>query len=353
MTPDTLPIDLTFAGVGRIHRASGTMDPVVRRRIIRAMKDVYQDGRLDILRALRDKDITFLEFLDAVTRRTLGALPIGNAMPLLSTAMKAWIEDARPDYSEKHIQNHTYAQREFAKQDADARVADLPRVLEELRKTYGKKHPRSFNIYRASALSFARATLKRSHPVYVGCLAVEERTVPKRKPKGQLTVEVVRGFFPHPESNDVDAIAWSLVTTGMLASEYFGAWHTLADRIHIDGTKRSGRVRDIPLVRAPTVPPLSRDWFQRQFRARMKAAKVTPKDLRNTYVQWLESAGIPRSRRKLYMGHGAKDVTDIYERHEIAAFLVADAKTLGAYLGITPPTPSVKGAKTGTLGVVK
>lgn len=352
MTPDTLPIDLTFAGIGRIHRASGTMDPVVRRRIIRAMKDVYQDGRLDILRALRDKHVTFLEFFDAFTRRTLGALPIGDTMPLLATAMKAWIEDARKDYSEKHIENHVYAQRQFEKHDKTARVADLPRVLEELRKTYGAKHPRSFNIYRASALSFVRATLKRSHAVYLACLAVEERRVPKRAAKPQLTVDALKGFFPNPDENKVDRIAWAMVTTGMHAKEYWGDWHVESDRIHVGGTKQKGRVRDVPLVRAPSPPPLSRDRFQRVFRERMKATGLTPYDLRRTYAQWLESAGIPRTRRKLYMGHGVKDVTDIYERHEVTAFLVADAKTLGAYLGITPPDPAVK-KKTGTLGVVK
>lgn len=354
MTPDTLPIDVILPGVGRIHRASGTMDPVVRRRIIRAMRDVHQDGRLDILRALRDKDITFLEFLDAFTRRSLGDLPIGDAMPLVSVAMKAWIKDATPDYSAKHLENHEYARRQFEKEDATARIADLPRVLDALRKTYGAKHPRSFNIYRASALSFVRSTLKRSHPIYSACLAVEERKVKARKPKPQLTVEAIRGFFPEPATNSkngrVDRIAWALVTTGMGAKEYFGAWETQADRIHIFGTKRGGRDRDIPLVLPPAPPPLSRDRFQRVFRERMKDAGITPYDLRRTYAQWMESAGIPRTRRRMYMGHGVKDVTETYERHEITAFLIADAKTLGAYLGITPPEAS---AATGKFEVVK
>jgi integrase len=342
MTPDTLPIDVRIKGVGRIHRASGTADKVVRRKIVRMLKALRDAGRLDILRAIRDGHVTLLQVYDAAQRNALADLPIGNTMPLLSTAMRAWIEDARPDYSAKHIENHDYAQRQFEKEDKDARVADLPRLLEALRKTYGARHPRTFNIYRASALSFARATLKRSHPVYMACLAVEERAVPKRKSKPQLTVDAIRGFFPNPGENKVDRIAWAMVTTGMHAKEYWGEWHAEADRIHIGGTKRGGRVRDVPLIQAPALPPLSRDRFQRLFRERMRATGLTPYDLRRTYAQWLESAGIPRTRRKLYMGHGVKDVTDIYERHEVAAFLVADAKTLGAYLGITPPDAATK-----------
>ena len=46
----------------------------------------------------------------------------------------------------------------------------------------------------------------------------------------------------------------------------------------------------------------------------------------------MESAGIPRTRRKLYLGHGAADVTDLYERHEVEAFLLEDAKKLTEFL---------------------
>lgn len=343
MTPDTLPIDVQIRHVGRIHRASGTLDKVVRRNILRMLRSLRDGARLDILRAIRDGQVTFLQVYDAYVRQSLHELPIGNAMPLLSVAMKAWIKDATPDFSAKHIENHGTARKQFEKHDADARVADLPRVLEELRKSYGAKYPRSFNLYRATALSFARSTLKRSHPIYLACLAVEERKVPKRKPKPQLTVEALRGFFPNPDTNKVDRIVWAMVTTSMHASEYWGEWHVEADRIHIGGTKTAGRNRDVPLVRIPSLPPLSRDRFQRLFRERMKATGLTPYDLRRTYMQWLESAGIPRTRRKMYMGHGAADVSDAYERHEISAFLVADAKTLGAFLGIVPPDPKAKG----------
>jgi len=46
----------------------------------------------------------------------------------------------------------------------------------------------------------------------------------------------------------------------------------------------------------------------------------------------LEAASIPRTRRRIYLGHGAGDVTDLYEAHEVAAFLVEDAERLQRYL---------------------
>lgn len=63
---------------------------------------------------------------------------------------------------------------------------------------------------------------------------------------------------------------------------------------------------------------------------------LTPDDLRRTSSKWLELSGIPRTRRRMYMGHGAKDVTDLYERSEVTNYLVEDAKKLRAFLGINP-----------------
>jgi len=45
------------------------------------------------------------------------------------------------------------------------------------------------------------------------------------------------------------------------------------------------------------------------------------------------AAGIPRTRRKLYLGHGQTDVTDLHEWHEVRAFVIDDRAKLQAYIG--------------------
>ncbi len=301
------------------------------RRATRSMlRALFEDGRLDILRGIRDGHLGFLQVYDAYQRRALGELPAGDTLPTLATTMATWIASV-PEYSAKHLENLETARRLFEKHKADATLADLPRVLDELRLTYGAQHPRSFNLARAAALAFVRATLKKSHPLWLAVSAVEPRKVTPSAPGQPLTPHAMLGLFPHPESDRIDAVAWGMVTTGMGSKEYWGAWEIKTDRIHVKGTKRAGRVRDVPLVRAPAVPRLSRDRFEKLFRLRLKGS-VTPYDLRRTYVRWLESAGVPRTRRKLYMGHAASDVTDLYERHEIASFLVEDAQKLLAFL---------------------
>ena len=47
----------------------------------------------------------------------------------------------------------------------------------------------------------------------------------------------------------------------------------------------------------------------------------------------MEEAGIPRARRRLYMGHGARDVTDLYEVHRVTSFLREDTARLADCLG--------------------
>lgn len=364
MTPDTLSIDVRIRDVGRIHRASGTSDKTVRKDIKKMLRALRSEGRLDILRAIRDGQLTFLNVLDAHRRKALHELPVGDTMPVLATAMKDWIEDAEGDYAEGTIGGFETSRRYFEKHDKDARVADLPRLLAELRKTLGAKHPRSFNIARAAALSFTRSTLTRTHAVYLSCLAVEERTVRRKTPKVRVTPQTMLGWFPSTRilresdiprplsrrermawlaqmrDSQVDAVAWSMVTTGMGQKELWGSWSIEADRVHIEGTKRGGRVRDIPLVRAPSVPAISRDKFEKIFRARMEKAGITPYHLRRTYIQWLEAAGIPRTRRLMYGGHSTKDVHDLYERYEITEFLAADAVKLRAFLNLPDPTPA-------------
>jgi integrase len=137
---------------------------------------------------------------------------------------------------------------------------------------------------------------------------------------------------------------WSVVTTGMGPKEYWGRWKELPDRVHIAGTKREGRIRDVPRIGRVVKPAVLYPAWRKALllaatgeRDPKVAAKhpdaVRMYDLRRTYATWMEAAGIPRTRRKLYMGHGAGDVTDLYERHQIEAFLAEDAAKLRHYLG--------------------
>jgi hypothetical protein len=340
MTPETLVIDRSFRGVGRIKKASGTLNPKVRDKINAMLSALYEDGRLDILRAIRDGHLTMLEVRHAYQRKQLDALPTAQTVRPLAASMAAWIDSlvVGRDVSAKHKGSLETSRRYFERANRKATIADLPALVETLRTTVGREHPRSFNLARAAALAFIRATLKKSHPIWLEVAAVEIRKVVKQRTHAPLSPEQMRAWFPNPGADHVDAIAWGMATTGMGAGEYWGRWTVREDRVHIAGTKREGRVRDVPLVLAPGVPRMHRRTFEDKVRVRTNRA-ITVYDLRRTYANWMESAGIPRTRRKLYLGHGAGDVTGLYELHEVTAFLASDALLLRGLLKIQPTNP--------------
>ena len=332
----SLIVDRKFTGVGRIKRASGTSDPVVFRKINRDLTRLYEDGRLDILRSLRDKRLGFLEVRDAIQRRALDKLPTGRGAASLDEAWLAWTDSlvVPRDCSKKHKESLETSRRYLAAHAPKALVADLPRAVAELRDDLGKKYPRSFNMLKSAAQAFLRETVGRAHPLWIAVAAVEPRKYRKTVKRRGLELDEMREHFPAPESDPVDAIAWTMATTGMHAEELWGEWSTKPDRIHVEGTKRRGRVRDIPLVRRPSVPRIHRRTFENGVRERGKRS-IQVYDLRRTYSHWMEEAGIPRTRRRLYMGHGVKDVTDLYENAEVTRFLAEDAERMCRFLGLS------------------
>lgn len=73
--------------------------------------------------------------------------------------------------------------------------------------------------------------------------------------------------------------------------------------------------------------------------ATLTARSATPYDLRRTYANWLEAAGVMRTRRKLYLGHSAGDTTGLYELHEVNDFLAADGAKLREFAGLETAAP--------------
>jgi integrase len=89
----------------------------------------------------------------------------------------------------------------------------------------------------------------------------------------------------------------------------------------------------VPRVGLIVKPGTGRLAFYRALRG-ASGATVTPYDLRRSYSQWLEAAGVHPHRLRYYMGHGPRDVTQHYQRlREVQPFLADDAGRLGALVG--------------------
>lgn len=272
-------------------------------------------------------------------------MPTLDAVKGLRAALDTWVATA--ECGKRHRAAHkTMAKRIMAHAGPDAAVADLPRLLEGVRAKYkADRHHPAFNRIRASALSFIRDTIRRSHPIYGAVSEIRVLRERKLRQNNPQTPAEIAALVANLTTDHDRAAVWGMALTGMGPGEWFGKWQVKEDRIHIDGTKRAARVRDIPKVMAglftedgkPIKPPKSEtvEWPIRQFATALKLASggaVQPYDLRRTYATWMENSGVVRARRRAYLGHATGDTSDLYEFQDVTRYLAEDAERLTSYI---------------------
>jgi integrase len=352
----TLLLERKF-GTVQIRRASGTKSPDELAAIVELLDALTSTGRLDIVRRVQQGGIRAVELLRR-QRAGLG-IDLPNLDPValdrLDVVGPRWLA-SRKGASEGHARNCRLHLKVVTKRWPTLTLDGLPGVLVTLRQEYeGKNHAVTFNQIRTSLLDLAR---------WVGggkrtALWTELQSVPKLR----ASISVQRAHNPldvHTAvqlSNLLNQVApgagdafMTLCTTGLRPSEYWGKrWQVLSDysRISIRGTKSKAAVRSIPLVMlgsGPVAPTISYGRYSKMFRETIREyLRVKPEeplpwtlyDCRRTFAVWMEEAGIPRTRRRLYLGHAKADVTDTYEERNSKGLDKAfqtDSETLTSYL---------------------
>ena len=326
-------LDRRFRHVGRIKRASGTSNTATFRRVNEMLTALHQMGRLDLLRAIRDGHLSPLQVWNAFRLGELERLPSAEMLAPLAPALEAFVHTVK--CGERHRASLKTSARHISEAaGTGATIADLSAALRKLRATLGGDHARSFNVARSAAQAFARERGGRQSRLWADVANVpplEEAGRQRGHPITPRDVAAICDQLPP----DLAAMVWTLVTTGMGPAEYWsrlgGWWRDEGTHVHIAGTKREGRDRNVPRLRPPS-PPVAWEGRFRRLLSEASGGAVQPYDLRRSYAHWMELARIPRTRRRLYMGHGRKDVTDLYEFHEVQRFLEEDAATLRAWL---------------------
>lgn len=334
--------------VGRIAVASGTNHLPTFRRLQQMITVLNETGRSDILRAIRESELSPLQVYESFRVNELHRLPLGKELLPVKASMTTWNENSQASDSWK-------AARKSAIKDLAEKasiVVNLPDALLALRTEAIKaRTPAMFNRTRSTVLAYLRDTLRRSHRLYGEVRDVpllKEKKSPKKQPQSwqQLTEHAAKLNEVSPRYRNA---MWAMALTGMGPKEYFiDGYEVLSDRVKVGGVKRPGRQRVVPAVRTEyftRIVPSRTVGAMREMRVfgetLLEKCGIRPYDLRRTYANWMESAGIPRTRRRLYIGHAKKDTTDIYEEHEVTAFLAEDAKRLEAFLGGSPITSPI------------
>ncbi len=325
----SLIIDRVFRGVGRISRATGTKNVRLFEKFDAMLSTLYEGGRRDVLISIRDGRLSILEVWEQFRLGRWDLIPTQEYLEPLKRTFETWTDGY--ECSEKHRKSlKDSCAYLVAAAPKKARMVDLPAAVGAFRKQTATR-ARTFNLARSAAQAFIRSTLGRHSKIWQEIATIQTRRIVQKFHKNPQTV---LGAVKIREQLDTNAaeIWWALCTTGMRPAELWGEWSVEGDRVKILAAKRQERVtRFVPLLVNPAIPTLTPSGFKSALNR--LSVKVVPYDGRRSYANWLEAAGIPRTRRKLYLGHGQTDVTDLYEWHEVKAFVAEDRVKLLAYIG--------------------
>jgi hypothetical protein len=334
-------IDRRFGGVGRVRGPSGTSDEKTFERVDKMLTELYDRGRIDLLKAIKQyfttrgrSGLAPMVVFHAYTTEGLNSLPSVEGMAPLIDSMKDWIDVH--DVTEEHRQSMRSCVVHIGRAgNTRSPVSDLPDIVSQLRLTMRDK-PRMFNLVRSTAMAFLRAKFKKHHPLWNDVAGIDPLAAKKKRPHFPKTPDELRVICGRLEREVAD-MAWSMASTGMGPKEYWvQGWEVQADRVRIFGQKREGRDRFVPLVKGVTLvkPTMTLKVF-RQLLSNADYGRMGVYDLRRSHSTWMEAAGIPRTRRRIYRGHGPRDVGDLYEHHEIASFIADDSVKLSKYVNPT------------------
>lgn len=334
----SLPLKVRLPGCPPIRRASGTHDAKVRKALVRMLHVLHEQGRDDLVNAIARGTLKPLQVYTQFRFNRLQDLPHADELPLFRETWRRWLEGQ--DYSDDHQKNTRLYFERFEKRLPDtATIGDIVPLLAQLRAEM-RHHARSFNLAKSNVQAFLRDTLGHRHKAWLDAADIPELKVKPTRLKHPLTPDQLRDLV-RKLGVPWGPMAWTMAITGMGWKEYVGEWEREGDGLRIHGTKTGGRDRLIPLV-GLLHGPVGTIYAFRWHLQKVTDRRVTPYDLRRTFMTLMVEAGVPRPRRRLYMGHAAEDITALYEFQEVREYLLKDAERMRVALGEPPRGPAIQ-----------
>jgi hypothetical protein len=313
----------------RIKKTTSTGDKALARKYEQMVRTLPDMGRLDIIDAIKHGRISLLEVWQYYRMQQLDRAPTTAAMLKLDPTLIDWANGYQ--CSAAHRRNIALTFRHLLKVRPHATAEHLPELLRLFRHRCVDR-PIFFNRTRSHVQAYLADTVGRSDGLWRAVQEIKPYPVRRKRRPGRTPAEIT-ALAAKLRPADAEVL-WGLVLTGMRPGEFWGRWVSMPDRIRVHGTKTHGSDREIPKVGVVVPPRVSRVSF------RKRLAKVDPTfqpyDGRRAFAQFMELAGVPRTRRRLYLGHATGDVTSLYEDHAIMDYMLAeDTQRLEAFFGPT------------------
>jgi len=329
-------LDIRTKTVGRIRKATQLYPGQ------RAAREQLEELRLMIKELDRQRDVTRLSIikagkvalLDALIDYKHGRLAFieAHVNDPFAELYSRWIEESSGSPATRRTKSGALQRLvSFGFISPETPVRDLPDIMRRFRVRYQTEGKAiSFNQTRGSVISFFKQFLgyDEESPLLRRLLAVPLIKVTHRRPHHPLSslseLQVLMGRINAPKLGNgrggpaTDYRPWILflAMTGLRPTEFFGGlWKRdpMTGHLRVIGKKTRNAERVIPSVMYLKPEVRSPHGLHQRLEAIIPAIPTRIRDFRRTAAIWFEQAGIPRGRVSHYLGHGAREMTALYQ----------------------------------------
>lgn len=322
-------LDRVFPGVGRINVSSGARRVAEFTKRNALLDELYETGRLDLLRAIKAQRLAVVEVFAAQRAHQLSFLSADVLVRRdLWDEVAAWLpRSARAPATQARYRASWGALLHVLQERFPARVQDLAAVpWAELHRTWGKS-PADWNHVRRAVSRFLTVLLgDKWHPFR----RLVVQAIPRaREPKARIPDLSPALFWKLVAATPayVQPAYVALAATGLrVRSEYLRLRetdlrpHTYG--LQIPGTKTPGSADVLivgkawwPWIRRAVPAPLGYAWLRKHWRracAKLEVTDVTLHSLRHCAAQWAVNAGVPEASVQAALRHETAATTRIY-----------------------------------------
>lgn len=324
----TYRLDRVFPGVGRIAVASGATTATEAKKRNALLTQLYDQGRLDLLRAIQARTYTVTEVYAANREDRLNQLTGDRAILARSlwATVERWVGPA-PGATRKRYRVSFDAIRARAGLPESATIEALGAVDWKALKARWPKSDGDWFHVRAAVSKFLTDQLGDVHHPFRRSVV---KAIPRTKAAERVPDLDVPTFWRivNQTPEFVRAAYVTIAYLGLRVGEYLRLQDTdllpATKQVRIPGTKTAGSEATLPVaaemwpwVKAAVPSPLAYKWLRTYWvRARkaVGAGDVRLHDLRHLTAQALVNAGRPEAAVQSTMRHATPDMTRRYAR---------------------------------------
>lgn len=333
--------DLSFRKLGRtrrerrIQKATGARTLAEHNKRVAMLRHLYEKGRLELLRAIRDDRLSIPEVYDAHLTDRIPTLASDIALHRrLTDAATDWLpKSARAENTRKRYECSWLAFQRAKVLPDDAVVADLATVDWEAVQARWVGGATDWNHLRRMISRFLSMLLgDKWHPFRRGVMARIPREDEGEGRVPDLSPEQFWKVVEQEPDPDLQAAFVAILATGFRVGEFCALVETdlrpILHGVRAPGRKRSGRFKSQESVEPVdkrlwkwvrrAIPCKITHWaLRRHWRDACDRAGVTDvrlHDLRHCYGQWLTNEGRPEAAIQSGLRHKTASMTRRYTK---------------------------------------